>query len=193
MFGILFPKLSLEMIDPLLQLTFEGDPSPLESIVKSVKMPTNIFGIFYLIIMNEEEWIQQEIFQLSNTILPEKYSKLFRALYSIYKCDPEDELKELTEVLGEKPEIGFVFSILIGCIKSDGRDARRFLTANIKRMVNFLDPNKQHITNEGLTKILNYFLSMSNIFRMSSLDIFKFVVDNWLSIDPENAQVFYEA
>ena len=193
MFSILFPKLSLEMIDPLLQLTFKGDPSPLESIARSVKMPTNIFGIFYLMIMDGKEWIQRDLYQLSNTILPKKYSKLFRALYSIYKCDPEDELKELCEVLGIDHKLGFIMSILIGCIKSDGRDARRFLTINIKRIVKFLDPDQVHIKDRGLTEILNYFLSLSNIFRKSSLDVFKFVVDNWLNIDPENAQVFYEA
>ena len=194
MFGILFPNLSLEMIDPLLQITFEGDPSPLESIVSSVKMPTNIFSISCLMIMNEEEFIQQELYQLSDQILPKKYSTLFKALFSIYKCDPEDELEELTEVLGMDPKLGFILSVLIGCIKSDGRDARKFLTENLKRMVSkFLDPEKEHITSKGMTKLLNYFLSMSNMFRRSSLDIFKFVVDNWLDINPENAQVFYEA
>ena len=192
-FSIFFPKLPLEMIGPLLQLTFEGNASPLESTAESVKLPTNLFKVFYLMIMNEEEWIQQDLYELSDQILTKKYATLFKALYSIYKCGPEDNLEELCEVLGMDHKFGFMMSVLIGCIKSDGRDARKFLTVNIKIMVKFLDPDQVHTKNQGLAKILNYFLSLSNIFRRSSLDIFNFIVDNWLEIDPENAHIFYEA
>ena len=181
------------MVEPLIQLAFEGDPSPLRSIIKSVDMPKRLFDISNLMIMDLEDWAKQDLYELSNEILPEDHLKLFKAIYSIYKCDPEDDLKELTEILGIDPKLAFILSILIGCMKSNHNDARRFLKVNIVRMVNYLEDQTNRISNEGLNKVLNYFLSLSNMFRQSSFDIFKFVVDNWLDINPEHAKTFYEA
>ena len=181
------------MVEPLIQLAFEGDPSPLRSIIKSVDMPKRLFDISNLMIMDLEDWAKQDLYELSNEILPEDHLKLFKAIYSIYKCDPEDDLKELTEIVGIDPKLAFILSILIGCMKSNDNDARRFLKVNIVRMVNYLEDQTNRISNEGLNKVLNYFLSLSNMFRQSSFDIFKFVVDNWLDINPEHAKTFYEA
>ena len=91
-------------------------------------MPKRLFDISNLMIMDLEDWAKQDLYELSNEILPEDHLKLFKAIYSIYKCDPEDDLKELTEILGMDPDFAFILSILIGCMKSNDNDVRKFLT-----------------------------------------------------------------
>ena len=102
LFRKLLPDFPLEIVDSVLQVALEADPSPLKDVWIKMNFPEDVFDLWSAVVTSNYSQIEKSIYQLSSKIIPLEYKELLMSLLEIVNGNYKEGLTFLAEALGFK-------------------------------------------------------------------------------------------
>ena len=186
-----FPQFPLETIDGLLQVVSEGDPRPLESILRKLDIPSPLFQMSIGFVMNDDILIQKSIKALTGHIFPKHYKDMFDSWYTIFKGNPKAGLFDLAEKVNVPHE--FLIQFIVAVSKQDNSLIRYVLNTSVDQIFDAVREQGVDIPVDNTKRLKNYLLAIYTLSRGSEFNIVRLVKDNVPKIDPYLANIFYKA
>ena len=184
-----FPQFPIEMLDGLLQIVSEGDPRPLESILKKLDIPSPLFQMSIGFVMNNDELIQKSIKALTGHIFPQHYKDMFDSWYTIFKGNPKAGLFDLAEKVNVPHE--FLIQFIVAVSKQDNSLIRYVLSTSVDQIFDAVREQGVNIPEDNAKMLKNYLLAIYTLSRGSEFNIVRLVKENIPKIDPYLANIFY--
>lgn len=164
-----FPTFPLETLDGLLQVVSEGDPRPLENILKKLNIPAPLFKLCIGYVVNNEGMILKSLKNLANESFPEHYKNYFNSLYKIYKGDPKTGLKNTAENCGVPHE--FLLQFIVAISKQDNSLIRHALNVSVDQIFEHVSKQGIYINKDDSKTLKSYLLSIYTMSRGSEFNI----------------------